>query len=118
MSEERDRGVQPVAKLMEAWCLKVHDLVDASPEQLTHKQVQRASKGRQLTLAMMQKVTRSLNIAVWYRLEKEEREVFFEYLHKHLFNYAKGYSADFQDPNGELMAAVKEREGKIVSREA
>jgi hypothetical protein len=36
----------------------------------------------------------------------------------HLFNYAKGYSSEFKDPNGELMAAVQEREGKIVSREA
>ena len=103
---------------MEAWSLSTHDMVDASPEQLTHKQVQRARKGRVLTLAMMQKLTRSLNIAVWYRLKTEEREVFFEYLHKHLFNYAKGYNEDFKDPNGELMAAVKEREGKIVSREA
>lgn len=118
METTREHGEQPVAALMKAWSVKVHDLVDASPEQLTHKQVQRASKGRQLTLAMMQKVTRSLNIAIWYRLKTEEREVFFEYLHKHLFNYAKGYSAEFKDPNEELMAAVKEREGKIVSREA
>lgn len=118
MEITRDRGDQPVAALMEAWSLVAHDLVDASPEQLTHKQVQRASKGRQLTLAMMQKVTRSLNIAIWYRLKTEERVVFFEYLHKHLFNYAKGYSEAFADPNGELMAAVKERGGKVISREA
>lgn len=117
MSESRDLGTQPVADLIEAWGLSNHDLVDASPEQLTHKQMQRACKGRRLTLAMMMKVTRSLNIAVWYRLKKEEREGYFEYFHKHLFNYAKGYDPEFQDPNGPLMEAVKSRGGKIISRE-
>lgn len=115
---ERDRGPQPVDALMEAWGLASHDLVDASTEQLTHKQVQRARKGRVLSLAMMQKVTRAVNIAVWYRLTKEERERYFEYLHKHLFNYAKGHEATFADPNGDLMDAVKARGSKIISREA
>ena len=117
MDDTRDRGPQPVGDLMERWGLSNHDLVDASPEQLTHKQVQRACKGRVLTLAMMQKVTRTLNIAVWYRLKKEEREDYFEYFHKHLFNYAKGFDAAFEDPNGALMAKVLERDGKIISRE-
>ncbi len=114
---ELDLGTQPLDGLMEAWGLSNHDLVDASPEQLTHKQVQRARKGRRLTLAMMMKVTRSLNIAVWYRLTKEERETYFEYFHKHLFDYAKGYDPAFEDPNGGLMTAVKSRGGKILSRE-
>nr|WP_193211813.1 hypothetical protein [Luteolibacter marinus] len=102
---------------MDAWGLSNHDLVDASPEQLTHKQVQRARNGRRLTLAMMMKVSRTLNIAIWYRLKKEERAQFEEYLHKHLFSYAKGYSAEFVDPNIPLMAAVKDRGGKIISRD-
>ena len=85
MDETRNRGTQPVETLIGRWGLSNHDLVDASPEQLTHKQVQRACKGRMLTLSMMQKVTRSLNIAVWYRLKKDEREDYFEYFHKHLF---------------------------------
>lgn len=102
---------------MDSWGLSNHDLVDASPEQLTHKQVQRARKGRRLTLAMMQKVTRGLNIAVWYRLTKDEREGYFEYFHKHLFDYAKGHDPAFEDPNGPLMEAMKSRGGKIVSRE-
>jgi hypothetical protein len=118
MSEARDLGTQPVDALMQQWGLTNHDMVDASPEQLTHKQVQRARKGRMLTLAMMQKLTRTLNIAVWYRLTKEEREQYFEYLHRHLFNYAKGYDAGFEDPNQALMAAVTGRDGKIISREA
>lgn len=118
MDDTRERGTQPVEALMERWSLGNHDLVDASPEQLTHKQVQRARKGRVLTLAMMQKVTRTLNIAVWYRLKKDERERYFEYLHKHLFNYAKGYDPGFVDPNEALMEKVRERGGKIISREA
>ncbi len=118
MDDSRDRGTQPIDALMERWGLGNHDLVDASPEQLTHKQVQRARKGRMLTLAMMQKVTRSLNIAVWYRLTKEEREDYFEYFHKHLFNYAKGYDEGFEDPNVPLMEKVRGRDGKIISREA
>ena len=117
MTEEREHGVQPVDALMEAWGLSNHDLVDASPEQLTHKQVQRARKGRQLTLAMMMKMARSLNIAVWYRLKKEERASYFEYLHKHLFSYAKGYDEAFEDPNTALMELVRGRGGKVISRE-
>ncbi len=113
----RDRGPQPVDTLMEAWGLGNHDMVDASPEQLTHKQVQRARKGRVLTLAMMQKVTRTLNIAVWYRLKKEERELYYEYLHRDLFNYAKGHDPEFQDPNLPLMEAVKSRGSRIINRE-
>lgn len=86
MNEEREHGTQPLDGMMSAWVLVLgnHDLVDASTEQLTHKQVQRARAGRVLNLHMMQKVARSLNIAVWYRLKREEREVYFEYLHKHL----------------------------------
>lgn len=76
---------------MERWKLTNHQLVEASPEQLNHKQVQKARKGRQLTLAMMMKVARTLNIAVWERLKKEEREVYFEYLHKHLRGYFLRY---------------------------
>ncbi len=117
MTDSRDRGTQPVDALMERWGLSNHDMVDASPEQLTHKHVQRARKGRVLTLAMMQKVTRTLNIAVWYRLTKDERETYFEYLHKHLFNYAKGHDPAFEDPNAPLTAKVLARGGKIVSRE-
>jgi hypothetical protein len=118
MNEEREHGDQPLDALLTAWGLGNHDLVDASTEQLNHKQVQKARKGRTLTLHMMQKVTRALNVAVWYRLKNTEREQYFEYFHKHLFNYAKGYSADFVDPNAaELMPAVIKRGSKVLSRE-
>ena len=114
----REHGPQPLTGMIDDWSLTHHDLVEASPEQLTHKQVQRAAKGRRLTLAMMQKVTRALNIAIWYRLEKPERERYFEYLHRHLFNYAKGHDPHFDDPNRELMQNVRQREAKIISLEA
>ncbi len=61
----RDHGAQPLDELMNRWGITNHQLVDTSVEQLNHKQVQRARKGRQLTLHLMQKVTRTLNDACW-----------------------------------------------------
>jgi aspartate carbamoyltransferase catalytic subunit len=107
MTGERDHGVQPMDGLMEQWVLSNHDLVEASPEQLNHKQVQKARKGRQLTLHSMQKVTRALNIAIWNRLSKEQKEGYFEYHHHWLFNYAKGYQENRVDPNDALKAALR-----------
>jgi phage gpG-like protein len=72
-------------------------------EQLNHKQVQRARKGRQLTLHLMQKVARTLNDAILAKLAKEDRPKFFPYTHKHLFNYAKDHNPDWVDPNADLM---------------
>jgi hypothetical protein len=97
--ETRDHGVQPLDDLMARWSLGNHQLVDASDEQLTHKQVQRARKGRQLTLHLMQKLTRALNAAALRKLPKEQAPEFAPYLHKHLFNYAKGHDPAWQDPN-------------------
>jgi hypothetical protein len=53
---ERDLGPQPLDALMRARELDNHALVAASPAQLTHKQVQRARKGRRLTRNMQAKV--------------------------------------------------------------
>ncbi|MFT4177518.1 MAG: hypothetical protein QM627_12810 [Luteolibacter sp.] len=100
----RNHGTQPLDGLMSRWNLTNHELVEVSTEQLNHKQVQKARKGRQLTLSMMQKVQRTLNVAIWQlRLTKEQRELFTEYPHRQLFSYAKGYDADWQDPNEPLM---------------
>lgn len=88
---------------MDGWKLTNHELVEASEEQLNHKQVQKARKGRQLTLHLMQKLTRSLNAAAAGKLDKEDRAKFVPYLHKHLFNYAKGHDAAWEDPNAEWM---------------
>jgi len=104
--EERDLGPQPLDAMMTAWEFGNHDLVNVSTEQLTHKQVQRARSGRRLTLKMMQKVNRAFNVCIWYKLNDEQKEAYFEYMHKHLFNYAKGYDADFVDPNESIRKQV------------
>jgi hypothetical protein len=101
--ETRNHGPQPLDGLMNRWGITNHQLVDTSVEQLNHKQVQRARKGRQLTLHLMQKVTRTLNDAVLTKLPKEERANFTPYLHKHLFNYAKNHDPAWTDPNEALM---------------
>ncbi len=99
----RDHGPQPFDEQMTRWGLSNHELVDVSEEQLNHKQVQKARKGRQLTLHLMQKLTRAFNAAVVSRLPKAERVNFVPYLHKQLFNYAKGYDAARIDPNEALL---------------
>jgi len=99
----RDHGLQPLDQLMSRWGLDNHDLVTASQEQLNHKQVQKGRKGRQLTLHLMQKVTRGLNDAIFLSLPKDKREAFEPYLHRHLFNYAKGHDPAWADPNEHLM---------------
>lgn len=102
---ELNHGTQRIDSIMAAWGLENHDLVDVSTEQLTHKQVQKARAGRQLTLKMMQKVARALNVAIWYRLDDQEREQYYEYIHRDLFSYAKGYAPDWADPNAALCSA-------------
>lgn len=99
----RDHGPQPLDGLMVRWNLANHELVEVSTEQLNHKQVQKARKGRQLTLHLMQKMMRALNETIVAKLPKKQRESFVPYLHKHLFNYAKGYDPAWVDPNEALM---------------
>lgn len=65
MTPEKDRnlGEQPVLRILQEHGLKAHDVVAASTEQITHKMVARACKGRRLTLNTQSKVLRALNIA-------------------------------------------------------
>ncbi len=56
-------GPQPIADLMQQLQLKPHDLVEASTEQLTHKMVARAIKGRRLTSNSKGIVQRAMNQA-------------------------------------------------------
>ncbi len=100
---ERNHGPQRIDAIMQLWGLDNHDLVNVSLEQLTHKQVQKARAGRQLTLKMMQKVARALNVAIWERLPEESRESYYEYIHRDLFSYAKGYESNWEDPNVALL---------------
>jgi hypothetical protein len=75
---ERDLGEQPIAKVMDLCGLKTRDLVEASTEQITHKMVSRAAKGRRLTPRVQQKILNALNAAAMkdYKLQD-------------LFNYMK-----------------------------
>lgn len=99
----RDHGPQPLDSLLTRWGITNHQLVEESVEQLNHKQVQRARKGRQLTLRLMQKIARTLNDAIVSRLPKEKHAEFSPYIHKHLFNYTKSYDPAWVDPNEPLM---------------
>ena len=60
---ERNLGEQPLARVMAERGLKSHDLVAASTEQITHKMVARACKGRRLTPNVQAKIVRALNLA-------------------------------------------------------
>ena len=60
---ERNLGEQPIARIMREHGLKSHDLVAVSTEQITHKMVSRACKGRKLTLNVQSKVLNALNKA-------------------------------------------------------
>ena len=106
--EERDLGVQPLDAMMTSWGIGNHDMVEVSTEQLTHKQVQKARHGRRLTLKMMQKVCRAFNVTIWHKLTDEQKDTYYEYMHRDLFNYAKGADPEFVDPNKRLIVEVSE----------
>ena len=57
---EMDAGPQPIDALLDELGLDNHALVDASTEQLTHKVVAKARKGRKLTARAQEKVLRAL----------------------------------------------------------
>ncbi|MHC5083329.1 MAG: hypothetical protein ACYTET_05255 [Planctomycetota bacterium] len=74
--EERDLGPQPIVDLLAEHKLKPNDLVAASTDQITHKMVSRACKGRRLTRRVQVKILKAFNKAT----EKE-------YSLKDLFTY-------------------------------
>ncbi|MFC1678864.1 hypothetical protein ACFL2T_01405 [Elusimicrobiota bacterium] len=69
---ERNLGVQPVAGIMEEHGLKAKDLVAVSTQQLNHKMVSRARKGRRLTPNVQSKVLKALNKATGKEYSMEE----------------------------------------------
>lgn len=69
---ERDLGEQPLARIMTERGLKPHDLVAASGEQLTHKMVSRACRGRRLTPRVQDKVLGALNRATEGSFSRED----------------------------------------------
>ena len=60
---EYDLGPQPISELLKTHKLSPHDLVAASSEQITHKMVSRACRGRRLSRRVQLKIRNALNIA-------------------------------------------------------
>ena len=54
-------GPQPLDKIMEERGMKNHDLVAASKDGLTHKQVQKGRKGRRLTRNVQDKIVAAIS---------------------------------------------------------
>ena len=73
---ERDFGPQPIDGKMNKHNLTNHDLVSASTEQLTHKVVGKARRGKWLTMNARHKVTAAYNAATGENLAIQD-----------LFNY-------------------------------
>lgn len=67
-----DHGEQPLAGLMDERGISAKDLVAASTEGLTFKQVSRARRGRRLTPKMRAKVLRAACAAVGEALEPSQ----------------------------------------------
>ena len=63
MNTERNLGSQPIARVLEELSLTPNSLVKVSTEQLTHKMVSRATRGRRLTDNTKGKIVRALNSA-------------------------------------------------------
>ena len=61
--KELNLGPQPIIDVMAHHKLDGHDVVSASTEQITHKMVARACKGRRLSPRVKQKVLNALNNA-------------------------------------------------------
>lgn len=59
--KQRNLGEQPITKVMEKHNLKPHDIVIAATEQITHKMITRAAKGRKLTAHVKLKILNALN---------------------------------------------------------
>ena len=89
--ETNDRGVQPLDALMTKLGLSNHALVAASTEQLSHKVVQKARKGRRLTCKAKTKILNALHAALQDRRASPDsgRAALPElkFAHRDLFNY-------------------------------
>ena len=59
--KERNLGSQPIIEILAGENLKPHDLVVSSTEQVTHKMISRACKGRRLKPKVKLKVLNALN---------------------------------------------------------
>ncbi len=75
--EKNDLGVQPLDALMTKHALTNHALVAVSTEQLSHKVVQKARKGRRLTSKAKTKILNAIHLALPE----------LKFAHRDLFNY-------------------------------
>lgn len=73
----KDFGEQPIAKILALYGLKANDLVASSTEQITHKMINRAVKGRLLTPNVQLKILNAVNKAAGKQYQLTD-----------LFNYA------------------------------
>ena len=80
-SDDRNLGPQPLDQILTDLGVENRDLVTASTEQLTHKQVQKGRKGRRLTSKLQKKIAVALNAVC----ESRGREA--SYQPSTLFNY-------------------------------
>ncbi len=78
--ESRNHGLQPLDGLLDSFGYANSDVVAASTEQLTHKQVQKARKGRRVTANIQKKI---LNALRTMRKDHEDEK----YQVSDLFNY-------------------------------
>ena len=69
--------IQPLDEIMESLSLKNDDLVKASSEQLTHKQVQKARKGKPITSNIKGKIVRALNEYL-SRADADNDKIYFQ----------------------------------------
>ena len=69
---ERNLGEQPIATLMAEHGLTAKNLVAASTEQITHKMVSRACKGRWLTPHVQAMIRNAMNNATGREYAVEE----------------------------------------------
>ena len=60
--EKKENGIQPLDALLTELKLKNSDVVEKSSEQLSHKVVAKARKGRRLTINAKHKILNALNV--------------------------------------------------------
>jgi hypothetical protein len=103
MTTERDLGPQPIGEILTRHELTSQDLVAASSEQLTHKMVARAVKGRRLTPRVMWKVLTALNAASHESYELDD-----------LFDYAPRKNSRLEEQPKEETVASTDLEGSYT----
>ena len=68
----RDLGPQPLDAILEEIVLSNHQLVALSNEQLTHKQVQKARKGRRISVNIQRKILKALNVCSGHAADRQQ----------------------------------------------